>query len=573
MNIDKKKLTVQILALIGLALSIKLACIYYVANYEKYALSSFCSISEFVDCDGAARSTVSQFWGIPLAYWGIFFYITILFLTIVDKLKGIRFLKFLEVFKNPMSYIAVLGTIAFTVSMVLAGLSIFKIHKLCILCVITYFIDLIIALVAFSRNSIIDTFRDFIDGAKKYTKTFIVLVILAASFLCYSGITYNFVPHIKKSKSIMKYRKMTYNPYRVNGNQLGPENADVVIELYSDFVCPLCYIHNIMLHQAVSEFSNVKVVHHNFPFDKECNPYISVNMHPGACFMSKAAIAARNQGNYWGMSSMLYENQPYNEADVWKIASELGLNAEKLQQDMNSPKTMDEIETELKKAQDLGLDATPTMFVNGEKIVGVKPYYELKEILLSMEQKNNKILIHACCGICSGYPISLLKEMGYEPVVYFCNPNLDTKEEFERRLEAQKIVCMYHWVDLIIEEYRHEDFLRVANGLENEPERGRRCDECIRLRLKKTAEKARELGITKFTTSLVISPHKNFAKITRIAEELAGDLEYIAIDFKKKDGFLKTNTLSKKLGIYRQNYCGCEFSKGHLDKEEIKDGV
>ena len=141
-----------------------------------------------------------------------------------------------------------------------------------------------------------------------------------------------------------------------------------------------------------------------------------------------------------------------------------------------------------------------------------------------MEQKNNKILIHACCGICSGYPISLLKEMGYEPVVYFCNPNLDTKEEFERRLEAQKIVCMYHWVDLIIEEYRHEDFLRVANGLENEPERGRRCDECIRLRLKKTAEKARELGITKFTTSLVISPHKNFAKITGIAEELAGDL-------------------------------------------------
>ena len=136
-----------------------------------------------------------------------------------------------------------------------------------------------------------------------------------------------------------------------------------------------------------------------------------------------------------------------------------------------------------------------------------------------MVQKNNKILIHACCGICSGYPISLLKEMGYEPVVYFCNPNLDTKEEFERRLEAQKIVCMYHWVDLIIEEYRHEDFLRVANGLENEPERG------------------------------------------------------IAIDFKKKDGFLKTNTLSKKLGIYRQNYCGCEFSKGHLDKEEIKDGV
>lgn len=180
-----------------------------------------------------------------------------------------------------------------------------------------------------------------------------------------------------------------------------------------------------------------------------------------------------------------------------------------------------------------------------------------------MEQKNNlkKILLHACCGICSGYPISLLKEMGYDPVVYFCNPNLDTEEEFERRLKAQKIVCMYHWVDLIVEDYRHEDFLAVSKGMENEPERGQRCDKCIELRLRRTADKARELGISCFTTSLVISPHKNFQRITEIAKSVAGDLEYVAIDFKKKDGFLKTNKLSKELGIYRQNYCGCEWGK------------
>lgn len=179
-----------------------------------------------------------------------------------------------------------------------------------------------------------------------------------------------------------------------------------------------------------------------------------------------------------------------------------------------------------------------------------------------MEQKNdNKILIHACCGICSGYPISLLKEMGYDPVVYFCNPNLDTKEEFDKRLEAQKIVCMYHWVDLVVEEYNHKDFLLAAEGLEKEPEKGLRCDKCIELRLKQTVRKAKELGISKFTTSLVISPHKNFEKITKIAKSVARDLEYIAIDFKKKDGFLKTNKLSKELGIYRQNYCGCEFTK------------
>ena len=207
-----------------------------------------------------------------------------------------------------------------------------------------------------------------------------------------------------------------------------------------------------------------------------------------------------------------------------------------------------------------------------------------------MEQKeDNRILIHACCGICSGYPIGLLKEMGYEPVVYFCNPNLDTKEEYNRRLEDQKIVCMYHWVELIAEEYRHEDFLTAAKGLENEPERGKRCDKCIELRLKQAYLKAKELGIKKFTTSLVISPHKNFEKISEIGKSVTKDdlppenlppenlppddlsPQYLPLDFKKKDGFLKTNNLSKELGLYRQNYCGCEFAKRINHKGKSKE--
>ena len=182
-----------------------------------------------------------------------------------------------------------------------------------------------------------------------------------------------------------------------------------------------------------------------------------------------------------------------------------------------------------------------------------------------MVQKNeNKILIHACCGICSGYPIAQLKEMGYEPVVYFCNPNLDTKEEFERRLEAQKVVCLYHWVDLIVEKYNHDAFLSVVKGLEKEHEGGKRCDKCFELRLTQAAKKAAELGISRFTTSLVISPHKNFERISDIGKSISDDYdltEYLPLNFKKKDGFLKTNKLSKELGIYRQNYCGCEFSK------------
>ncbi len=176
-----------------------------------------------------------------------------------------------------------------------------------------------------------------------------------------------------------------------------------------------------------------------------------------------------------------------------------------------------------------------------------------------MVQNENKILLHACCGICSGYPISLLKEMGYSPVVYFCNPNLDTKEEFDKRLEAQKKVCEYHNIDLVIEKYEPNEFLNYVVGLENEPERGARCDKCIELRLKKTAKKAEELGINNFTTSLVISPHKNFEKISALGKRISPF--YVSIPFRKKDGFLKTNNLSRDLELYRQNYCGCKFSK------------
>ena len=388
MNINKKNISIQVLALIGLGLAIKLAFIYHTANYDKYALLSFCSINDFLDCDGMAKTNTAQFIGIPLAWWGIFFYITVLFLTIVKKLKDIRFLAFLEVFKNPKAYITSLGTISFIVSMTLAGISLFKLHKLCILCAITYLIDLIIVLVASDgsfKNILTDlktTFIDFIAGAKKYVKTSIVLVLIFTGFLAYSGITLNFVPHIKKRNEIMKYRKMKVNPYKIKGNLLGVENAEVVIDLYSDFVCPLCYINNIMLHKAVKEFSNVKVIHHNYPFDKECNSFISINMHPYACFMSKAAIAARNQNDYWGFSSLLYENQPKKMNDLLKLVDQLGLNKNKFVEDFNNIIVENEIKKEIEMAENLEIDATPTMFINGEKIVGVKPYYELKGILI-----------------------------------------------------------------------------------------------------------------------------------------------------------------------------------------------
>lgn len=181
-----------------------------------------------------------------------------------------------------------------------------------------------------------------------------------------------------------------------------------------------------------------------------------------------------------------------------------------------------------------------------------------------MEQKenNNKILLHACCAICSAYPITYLKELGYEPIVYFYNPNIYPQDEYNKRLDAEKKLCSHYNTELIIGDYNPEIFYETAKGYENEPEKGKRCDRCFELRLQKTAQKAKELGLSQFTTSIVISPHKNFSKLTEIGENIAKkeNLNYIAIDFKKKDGFLKTNKISRELELYRQNYCGCEFS-------------
>ncbi len=187
-----------------------------------------------------------------------------------------------------------------------------------------------------------------------------------------------------------------------------------------------------------------------------------------------------------------------------------------------------------------------------------------KECLLKQvpKKEDSNLLLHACCGICSAYPVSFLKDAGYNVIVYFYNPNIFPDTEYQKRLEAEKTLCSHFGVDLIEEEYNQEEFFGYVKGFENEPEKGLRCDRCFELRLSKTAEKAKELRIKNFTTTIVISPHKNFQKLSAIGEEIAAKtgLTFLSIDFKKKDGFLKTNKIANSLSLYRQNYCGCKFS-------------
>lgn len=177
-----------------------------------------------------------------------------------------------------------------------------------------------------------------------------------------------------------------------------------------------------------------------------------------------------------------------------------------------------------------------------------------------------KVLLHVCCAPCASACVPRLKENGNDVTIYFANSNIDTREEFEkRRGEAQKLAAN-DGVELVCEEYNHEEWLKeVASGLENEPERGARCEKCFRYNLKKAASFAAKEGFDAFTTSLSVSPHKISKQLFAAGKECETDgVAFLEEDFKKREGFKISVKRAKELSLYRQNYCGCEFSKGAL---------
>lgn len=171
-----------------------------------------------------------------------------------------------------------------------------------------------------------------------------------------------------------------------------------------------------------------------------------------------------------------------------------------------------------------------------------------------------RILLHTCCGICAGHCVSLLQAQGHEVVLFYSNANIAPEAEFERRLEAVEMLCGHFGAPVIVDKPNHRDWLaRVARGFEREPERGARCPRCFRYSLERAAAAAREQGFDFFTTTLTVSPHKPSRLIFEIGKSIDAE-HFLEVDFKKQDGFKKTNSISRSLNLYRQSYCGCEFS-------------
>ena len=190
---------------------------------------------------------------------------------------------------------------------------------------------------------------------------------------------------------------------------------------------------------------------------------------------------------------------------------------------------------------------------------------ELDRIIQKRGQKTPRVLLHSCCGPCSSAVLEYITQY-FDVTLLWYNPNLYPKEEFDRRFKTQveliEKMGLADKVDILAEPWKSEDYYRRVKGLENEPEGGKRCAECFRLRLLETARLAKHYGYDYFCTTLTLSRHKDAVLINTIGEEIAKavGVSWLPSDFKKRNGEKRSIELSEQYGLYRQLYCGCEFS-------------
>lgn len=172
------------------------------------------------------------------------------------------------------------------------------------------------------------------------------------------------------------------------------------------------------------------------------------------------------------------------------------------------------------------------------------------------QQAEKRLLLHVCCGPCATHSVEALAAE-YALTLFFSNSNIAPRAEYDKRLDAARRLASICDVPLVEDEYAHARWRAWVAGLEAEPEGGGRCEKCFAYNLRRTARYARAHGFDLFSTTLTISPHKDTRTILRVGQA-AGD--FLAVDLKKKGGFQRSVELSRAYGLYRQNFCGCEFS-------------
>ena len=207
----------------------------------------------------------------------------------------------------------------------------------------------------------------------------------------------------------------------------------------------------------------------------------------------------------------------------------------------------------------------------------INSYNDFKIFIENLDYKP-KLLLHACCAPCSSHTLMVLKDY-FKISIFYSNDNIYPKSEYDKRLEEIEIFVkkISDDIDVIHDEYKEDDYYNAVKGLENLGERTKRCYECYKLRLEKTAIKAKELNYDYFSTTLSISPYKVEKWINEVGYMLEEkyDIKYLFSDFKKEAGYSHSIELSKEYGLYRQDYCGCKYSLKERDEriERTKEKI
>lgn len=210
------------------------------------------------------------------------------------------------------------------------------------------------------------------------------------------------------------------------------------------------------------------------------------------------------------------------------------------------------------------------------KNVNYQQKLDEKLVEISKAGEVPSLLLHVCCAPCSSYVLEYLSNF-FKITLFFYNSNIAPKEEFDKRvMELKRFLKEFpvkYPVRLEVGEYHPEEFIRMAQGLEEEPERGRRCYLCYEQRLRETARKCKAEQYDYFTTTLSISPYKNANWLNEIGENLAEEyqLAYLYSDFKKKNGYKRSIELSAEYHLYRQDYCGCVYSRLEREKKQREE--
>ncbi len=405
---------ILILALMGLIMSYILAQDFYFhliykKSGEKLSLfSQFSSAvcgegASFVNCTKVTASKFSKLFGIPLAFWGIFYFILMASFIPVLLLTGDKIKKY---YSALFFWFILLGSVF---DLALFFISLFWIKAVCSLCIITYasnWISLLVLLLYFRRVQFNPfNLTDAIDKIRSYHKKdlFAKYIPLACIVIIFAGLTAygsnryllsvreKFILKVQKEafkhivKDFRKTKTIDVNPSPLL--TIGDPDAPVTIVEFSDFLCPYCSIASKVIEEIIKENpEKVKLVFMNYPLDKECNTSMNRQVHPGSCLVARGGISASNQGGFNEYHNLAFKMRVKNPDRKYlrQLAALSGLNVEKFFEDLDSPETIEELNSQLKRGIQLGVRSTPTIYINGKEFK-YKPIKALLEKIIDQE--------------------------------------------------------------------------------------------------------------------------------------------------------------------------------------------